>query len=285
MPNDGTTQVTVAAGRDRSQINSAATLTNGILVYAINVNEPHRRGALYLADETSTRSWAIPNGVYRFYALAYSGAGMTGSMYCASAGPVSLTGAATTIAFTITTLGVCGFPPFAPSGYSIGPNSLQPFYLGTCAVSAGDMTFLTGSNNCDASGGRPGGTSANSSLKIFLPEYEAFDGVMHFTNGGNTIGSGCINASPTGTAVSIGSREVPVGDVGGDVFLTLLETYSTASCTTLNKKYEFHRGLFASGNNNFSIFRYSNDSIYTPLEPMANVTANGSAVRFFIRDY
>jgi hypothetical protein len=230
-----------------------STLNGGVLIYAVNANEPFRRGAKKLGNEFDGLSWKIPTAAYIFYGVGYEGSGLanTPPMHCGKTGPITLNGSPVTIQLTLDQNN-CGSPPFSKPTFNTGN---QPMAI----------TVATCSNNSAQSA--PGNCGANTSwgsvsgATITLPEYNGFSGQIETdNNGGLGISSSC-TALSTPTVPQPTNAKIPTGDnPPGDPFLAVFNTYNSTTCgPSAMRAYVLMRSLANAGNANFSFF--SNNQI------------------------
>lgn len=259
-----------------------AALLPGIMVYAVRANDVNSRGARYLPNEGSAGLvWAIPNGVYNFYAFGYQTAGLTGAMYCGSALNQHLSGGSAVISLVIDDQNNCGLPPFSPTNYGYNASVPKTLYLAVCDSSAGDMSLTDNLVAiCDGTSSRPAAGSI-SSFKISFFEYTRWDpGQVEDSGTGLKLTTGCVsglfNGSPGGTDI-----EVPFGQE----FLMELEIFSSTSCGTYAGSFGFMKGLINAGDNSSIRFRNASDVIVTPNLQMAKPSYAGINSYLYIRNY
>jgi hypothetical protein len=246
----------------------AEVLTNGILIYAVNANNPQSRAARFIPDQNAQLNWLIPNGVYNFYAFGYSGANMTSNMYCAVAMNKALSGGGAVIDLALNSVGVCGQAPFGPGNYSNNGDQTVPLNIAVCSPAGGDISATNNSAGCDGGSGRPGPGSAGG-LKLHLPEFTRWDPGAPIPEGGGGpspgIGSGCIPNSFNGVLYNIGIK-TPYGTQ----FPTELELYSDSSCGAYIGSFNMIDGISNAGNNASVRFHDSTNTLVFPGLPMMN---------------
>lgn len=113
---DGHTSVRFAGGRGAA----AATLNGGVMVYAIRQSDGYR-AAFQLQHEADAREFSLPNGAYKFLAIGWTGADLTGPNKCGAGGAtpgnvISLAGQAVTVPITLAAA-TCAEPTFSPADH------------------------------------------------------------------------------------------------------------------------------------------------------------------------
>ncbi len=271
----------------RFSVNSEnpSALLPGVMVYAVNAQDVNRRGAKLLANETIKADWFIPNGTYQFYGVAYSGAGMTGTMYCGRANSISLTGGTITIPLDLRSTGQCGTGPFAPPSYNEPPNPDQTrlLYVGFCAPSGGDMSLLTAFGaDCDAAGGRPAAGGATR-IKISLEEYARWDPSVPPPEGGpgGKISSACL----PGAAIAGSPVNTNIRPPYGDPFVVTVEAHGNTTCSSYLGSYTFINGIAKGDQNPLMRFRNASDQLVFPTGVMMRPTIGTSSIYSFFRNY
>ena len=93
----------VSLENDRGAL-STLTLNGGILVYFEDKSDSNKFFIFKLNNDSETRSVTVPNGVYKVYAVGFSGSNnLEGNGYCSlgdGGADVSLSGAAKTVTLT-----------------------------------------------------------------------------------------------------------------------------------------------------------------------------------------
>lgn len=247
----------------------AEVLTNGILIYAVNANNPQSRAARYIPGQSTQLNWLIPNGVYNFYAFGYAGANMTGIMYCAVAMNKPLSGGGVVVDLALNSIGVCGYAPFAPGNYGDNGDQTVPLHIALCSPAGGDISATDQSNGCNGSGSpvRPGPGAAGG-VKVHLPEFTHWDPNALIPEGDGPspgIGSGCIPYSFAGALHNLGIRP-PYGAP----FPIDLELFSDSSCGAYIGSFGMIDGISNAGNNASVRFHDLTDALITPALPMMN---------------
>jgi hypothetical protein len=257
---------------------SPRALLPGIMVYAVRSNDDRSRGGKFVPNEASPVNWVIPNGTYNFFAVGYTIAGMTGTMHCGRAMNQSLGGGAREIPITISATGECGTPPFAPTGYSAGPNTVKPLHLGFCVASGANITNVTGSLHCDGISGRPASSSAVSSVLIRLPEFVAWDPNQEPVGLPGELSSNCLSGSFSGTAIASGIS-VPIGRH----FPIEIQTYSS-SCSTFEGSYDLREGV-VNASKTTAKFKNASGTAVFPGPEMIQPTSDAAAAKLYLRVY
>lgn len=208
----------------------------GVLVYAVNVANPSISGAYWLANETLSANWQIPNGNYHFYALGFSSAS---GLKCGDGGNVLLDGISQSINITITSY-TCNIPRLQNPAY-VNAGTSQPNPLSIAACVNGEAI------QNDTSAGCGGGAVNIASIMITLPAYSGFNGSIDYTSINNGVNSPCIPVAG-GALVATGGFLFPLGD--GTAFpplLTGIDAFASGTCSGPHYTYAFPNGLAAAG--------------------------------------
>lgn len=253
----------------------------GIMVYAVRANDVNSRGARYLPSESASLSWAIPNGVYNFYAFGYQTAGLSGAMYCGSALNKALSGGSVVIPLVIDDQNNCGLPPFSPTNYGYDASTPKTFSMAVCASSGGDISLTDGlSVICDGTSSRPAAGSI-SSYKISFFEYTRWDPNQAGDPGaGLKLTTGCVNGGYNGNPATT-SIMVPFGQE----FMMELEIFSSSSCSTYAGSFTFMKGLINASDNSSIRLRNASDMIVSPALQMAKPSYAGLNSYLYFRNY
>jgi hypothetical protein len=244
----------------------AEVLTNGILIYAVNANNPQSRAARYIPGQSTQLSWLIPNGVYNFYAFGYAGTNMSGSMYCAVAMNKPLSGGGVVVDLALNSIGVCGYAPFAPGNYGDNGGQTVPLKIAICAASGGDIGLTTDSHGCDGSSTPAAGTAG--SIKLHIPEFTHWDPNAPIPDGGGPhprISTGCISGPINGSLTTVG-----VSPPYGAAFPMDLELFTDTSCASYAGSFSMIDGISNAANNASVRFHDPSDTLVTPALPMMN---------------
>ena len=276
-----TTEVTFVQPRiqnERGEIMPQATLVGGLMIYAVDVNQPHRRGAKSLLDEFGQMSWLVPPATYVFYGVGYQAAGMSSAspMHCGATGPIALNGTPQTIQLVLDQNN-CGNPPFSAPGMSNG-NQPQQVYLAMC--DSANATAITIASSCPAPSGW-----APARAKMSLPEYNGFSGeIIIQNNAGSIFDSSCV--APTGGAPIASAAIVPTGSGPQDPFVIGINTYSGTSCTSYPNKrlYGLSRSIVNSGNPGFLRLEVDGMPFGGLALPPVVVGTNGTNIFIYLRD-
>lgn len=240
----GTT--TVSLQRAPSPMDALAALNAGIMVYAVNVDDPSRRGAIKFNNDASPTSWTLPNGHYRFMAVGYASGLESGDVYCADGGTIVLGGINAQVNLSFSRANCGNYNLFQTASTDSGVNN-QPrtILLVGCTPSGGTMSMLTGTgpwNVCDNSGGRPGPTVTTSDFRITIPAYSAFDGVIRVENNAAVIQSSCITMAGGGGHNNTSAKLLP-GSGSNSPFIYGIDLYEGGGCTGRKSLIAFTRGL------------------------------------------
>lgn len=259
---------------------SPTALLPGIMVYAVRADNVLSKGARFVSSESVHLNWLIPNGNYHFFGFGYSGANMTGTMFCGSVLNKPLSGGSVTVSLVLDDQGQCGLPPFSPGGYgSADTHQTRPLYLGACAASGGDIAGTDAfSNSCNGST-RPAAGSFNS-YKIKFSEFERWNPDEPPNTGGSGLSTGCVSGAFVGGGVTA-NRNPPYGQE----FVTELSIYSDSSCGPSLGNFTMTQGIVNSGNNATVRFRDASDTLVTPALQMMKPNSGSSSVYFFLRNY
>lgn len=261
---------------------SPGALLPGIMVYAVRVDDIRSRGARFISNETVKVDWLVPNGVYHFYGVAYSGSSMTGTMYCGRANQIALTGGNVTIPLDLRSTSQCGTGPFAPPSYNVPPNPDQTrlLYVGFCAPTGGDISLTNAfGSDCDAAGGRPAAGSATR-IRISLEEYARWDPNAPPEPKAGSLSSGCIPGAALGGSPVNTNIRVPYGDP----FVLTIEAHNNTTCAAFNGSYTMVNGLAQSDQNSKVRFRNAAGVLYSPSLQMMQPTIGSTSIYFFIRN-
>lgn len=245
----------------RVEGHSPTALLPGIMVYAVRANDVNSRGARYLPSEVAGVSWAIPNGVYHFYAIGYHTAGMQGAMYCGSALNRPLSGGSVVIPLVIDDQNKCGLPPFSPTGYEYDANIPKFFALGVCASSGGDISATQGLTiTCNGGGGAPASDTFYS-YRVNFGQYNRWDPSQPVSaDEGAGLSTGCVSATASGSSPATSSLALPFGEI----FVANIEVFSSAACAGYAGSYTMTKGMIGAGVNESVRFRNASDVIVTP---------------------
>lgn len=260
----------------------SATLTGGVMIYAMRVGSPESKGAIFLGDETSSANWVIPNGNYDFLAFGYSSSSMGGSMYCGSALNRTLSGGAVTIPLALDDNGVCGTPPFSPTNYgAAGGSAPLAFKLAACDPADGDITTVAPpSTGCGTGGARPSAGNIET-MKISFPEFTRWNPGEEAANKGPGLQSGCISGPFNGGGTILGSRLIPMGP-----FVVQIEAFSMPSCSGFMGAYTFMNGMAAAHDNSSIRFINGSNSRVFPSLQMAQPAYQPSTTSYlFLRQF
>lgn len=282
-----TTTVTLGANSPEAHADlagvRATALPGGIMIYAVNAQNPASRGAIKLSNELSSRTWKIPNGSYRFYAVGYTATNFGGDLYCAASPVVTLTGTETTVTLNLTKA-TCATTNFIPSSHIDPTPTDQPLQLllVSCSTSV-TLTSKAATNNC-LSGGEPG---LFQSFKVSMPEFDAFTGEIAVVESGSNIESACFTATAGAHATS--SVRIPTGAVANAPFLIGINAFTDTACAaTTRRLYGFGFGL---SNTNPSSMKFWSKASGTdvPFNPAgtqhAHIDSDSSWIFVFLRDF
>lgn len=258
---------------------SQQALLPGIMVYAVRVQNEDSRGSRFVANELTQVDWIVPNGAYNFYALGYSGANMTGTMYCGRANNISLSGGSVLVPLTLDSTTQCGTPPFAPPGFGNGVAAPKGLNLGFCAIGGSNINNTLFSSGCDGSG-RPA-VGVGQAVIVKLEEYVKWDPNQPGVGLGEGLGSLC-RSGPYDVGSSAGGSglKVPIGSP----FAISISSYSDSSCASFNGSYLFRAGITQAENNNSVIFRNSSNAQVFPALQAMNLDPSTTLFALYLRN-
>lgn len=258
-------------------MNGPTAALAGVMVYAVRSSDDRSRGAKYFTSESATDvDWMIPNGVYNFYALGYTGANMTGAMKCGRANLISLAGGSQQVAIEMTHTGQCGTPPFSPAGYGVAStDSPRTLFLGFCASSGGDISITDAfANDCDGLSSRPAAGSA-SSIKIRIEEYAKWDPNQQGVGLSGGISSACAAGVYVGSPVT-----TILTPPYGSPFVITIFAYSDGACSTYLSSYTFTGGVINGADN--STMRFHDSSGVRVSPPLQAIMPHSASVNVYM---
>lgn len=284
----GYTQIKLSPANPQSSIGAMVWAGAGIMVYAVNVDDPNRRGARLMPNESTPVGWAIPNGRYRFLAVGYDmlsantiKCGINNTVY-------NLTGSAITIPINISSADCADTVNFQVSG-SFSGNQPNPIGLVSCTSATGPLsngTFLGLAAGGDCLSSYAGGFH---SFRISIPEFMAFDGVVHPNQKGAEIQSACQDDGATAGSPVVFSFKFPFGGTDpNSPFLYGVTAYTDSTCSSNSGKrvYGFTHGFHGANNSN-TLFFDTSSGIDIPIAPTntpAISAASGATTRIYLRD-
>jgi hypothetical protein len=277
---EGTTEVRLRAEGPRG---IRLQTLQGVMLYAVNADNTLARGARYFSSETAADvGWPIPNARYQFYAVGYSSANFGGTMYCGYTEAIPLAGGTIEVAITMDDGGICGTPPFSPSGFETDSSNPKPLYFGLCAASGGSMFGLTNSAVCDGSGGRPT-SGTGGSMRVTLMEYSAFQGQTPSVNFANTqMSTNCVSGGFIGSGPVTTSRQLPYGAP----FVARIESWAGGSCSSSFKGAQtLYYGIANADNLSHTQFVNSSGAIETPSVQSMKIYPGPSGNYLFVREF
>ena len=218
------------------KLGSMATLNNGVLVYAIDLNDPQRHGAKRLENDLDKNGWSIPTGFYQFLAVGYTNPNLAGPVYCGISSKVHLSGQPQTISIAMDQ-NLCGQYPFVEPEFSTGSQP-KPIQFANCTP--GNMASQAPGNvPCFASLGPTG------NIQVDLTDYDAFDGSIHVDSKQNStlpdIASNCmsvVSGSLTTPAIVIPTGSAPPYDA-----FVFGVNYYVGACSTTHSLLGAPRGV------------------------------------------